>query len=765
MGMNHSMKTFVVLIAIVTSLYAERPFATQTVLLIVDAQEPSIQLGECQWDPDIKKKVATYFKATIKVDDATALKIADNFYALLPKENFNFLLENHLPQIINKILKDAHITHNTHIQKIQEYLHELPYKTKLDEKAGTILCDLYTALVEAHCIVIATSSIVNYLMRYLKEVSDNPLNISNSPKIDPRKWVAKKVTDYIYLFVPISYFSNMYNHSFLKQMSLKDKKYTLDEFSVGLKLEDKQSINDEDFMKPTIYRSKQDYIYSGTHYDSWLSQHITEHMETIFIPEKEYRKHLSQLSEADLQNIIPTKAVILIGHGAPYISLASEIKKLKKDVSKHEKEIERLKTLVSKGEIVYKAGSIGGFYPNDFGKFVNALSHIATKFLCIMTCYGSAEQLQHALDLIRKEKAWNTQSFSFPIVSGAFTESSIITRHVENNGVGNSIAISYKDFFDMLNSESIPSEDIIADALTYIYQFASILGNQPIIKKGDLPWRLLSWPEGIATISDLFARTYTKDILNVAKFFNTTELEVLALNTLNIPFMLNMIDLDEFPDVIPLIPGDTLYSIKALNAGKFDFSKVVRHIMLRTKLKAYKIFCIGELHVLNDLECVDKAAFKKEIILSDVVIYSTPEGKGIYFKYKEDFWYSNLNREDLKKFIAHLPQQKQHDGSSIIKFTDQHGKKITFTSAEIDKELRTNYDIFIMTLMLQKTSADAIENFLKTLPKDIKKSSHDRTFEKLMNVSLQKKMEDIKTGNVRYHTSTVDTFARALQVI
>ena len=795
MGMNHSMKTFVVLIAIVTSLYAERPFATQTVLMVFDDAEPMMSKGQCEWDPDIEVNVATCFHKMIHTTTDESLKIGNYVYTRFMQ--FDVDVPKRSPGIINETLQHPAVTNEKDRQNLEECLKKINYSIRLTKKYGAMFSYLYAALCEEQSIIIATSSIVHYVMQYLETVSKNPFGVSNSMKIDPKKWIAKKVTAYLYVFVPVDYFFNAYNRSPLKKIYQDNKKYSLDELVVGLKLKDKERIKDEDFMKPETYLSKGFYpeaqreieevgggIGTTQWHVSWISKHIITYLNDIFISEKEYRTIFSDRSEEELHEIMPARAIILAGHGLPYVSLKERIQSVKSSWGVlGTEEIKRLEELLNKGEIIHRAGMLAGLNADDFGKFVDCLSKIGTTFFFFNTCFGSPEQVNKALNILAQEKEYNLAqlSFSFPIVSGAVSESTTATI-VSKTGFSLLKIPVFKNFFDILTAQAqplsvqhnnevtfivkkSPTEQTIANALSAIYKIDPFLNNVPVIKNKDLPWRLLTIPETTAVIDATLARLYTQGVLNLAQFFNTKKLDIVVFNTLHIPFTLNFASLNTFPALIPLLPGDGIYDIKSLEAQDFNLTEVAALIMPMESLTEYKICIFKALHVRNDVVFLDKDLFDESIILTHVFVYNGPQGKGIYFVYKGDYWHANLSEKDFENFIASLPREKQKDGSVRIIFKDMDGKVSNLTAYEINQILNnSDHEKFRMTLT--KKSSDDFQKFLDTIPQDIKTAaSSDSTFEKLMNVSLQKKMEDIKKGNIRYHTSTVDTFARALQTL
>lgn len=60
------------------------------------------------------------------------------------------------------------------------------------EGLGAAGTDLLTALYEEECIIIVSSSVVQYVMRYIKDISSNPFDLHPKPVIKPQNWIKKK---------------------------------------------------------------------------------------------------------------------------------------------------------------------------------------------------------------------------------------------------------------------------------------------------------------------------------------------------------------------------------------------------------------------------------------------------------------------------------------------------------------------------------------------------------------------------------------------
>jgi len=533
--------------------------------------------------------------------------------------------------------------------------------------------DLLTGLYQEECIIIVTSSVVSYVMRFMKEISPSPLELEPTPPINLGNWIKKKVSDYLYILIPKKYIETRVNYAHVKNNAQQNTKYTPEELTVGIAFVAKEDISDKDFMsaeyhkKNSEYPEKYAFDYIGefkTEFKtSWISDHVVKNLDKIFIPYTVY---------SDQKNV-PQTAFLLFGHGSKYVSLDERMSTLsalqndpkissqfKKEV---EEEIESINKLKNSGEKAYHAGRIAGLQGKDFGTFVCYLqNNLKLSVLFTSTCFGAEINLEKGLqDSIHDESACKEfEHLSFPIISGAISSAVAMGGYLISSLARDDERMvvlkrpDYNKFFEALLVKTSTSDNLFFNALHFIYPFYEryeSFNNIPSIKYPGQPWRPLEIPKIIVTLDDSVIKN--SNSIDITPYFATKKVpqiiedsgmtkpeppplheflsykfeypNVLFLAKANMPFELiisgdSKIDLPAF---ISHIPGDAVHHFAKINASTYSLSQFLEAFFTIHDLYDTKTFIIDELMVKNDLTVLPSET-GKDIILHNVILQNKP---------------------------------------------------------------------------------------------------------------------------------------------
>lgn len=502
-----------------------QPFATQIILTIIDDSEPS------NTDVVLKPSIETITSCLDSKEDlkGNTKLVTDIAYTIYYSLNTKSLTTSLAETAEKYFLKN---------KKIQESILECKYvlqnnRQETPAKSGAMINTLLAALLEEECIVIVSSSVVNYLMRFLQELyshRDYLLNNYNAIHYfqssllklmmkkgeQPEDWVAKnwikkKVTDYLYILVPKDYIGSRKNFKALNKIEniIDVTGHSAAELTIGIKLKGKKTFSDTDFVNPSSHPNKNNYknILS-------VSDHFIEKLNDIFIKQQRYKKKFSKKNEEELMQLLPQSVIITDGHGSAPDSHYSFMAGLRLD---------------------------------DFAKFITfAEKNIITKLFFFNTCYASETNLKKVIEFTAQEMQQKLESisFSFPIISGAISATSAIGAFsFSDSKIFHPL---FKNFLDTFN-KSYPSEQQIFDALQYVYIMDPKKNNVPLIKYKDLPWRVIGIPNLIVSIDETITKTHDKNKpLDISTFFKGTQKgvqvypNIITIKALNIPFQINL---------------------------------------------------------------------------------------------------------------------------------------------------------------------------------------------------------------------------------
>lgn len=572
--------------------------------------------------------------------------------------------------------------------------------------------DLYACLLEENTIIITTSSLVHYLMRYLKEVGTNPLDIRQKPTIKPNNWIKIPQNDYIYLLIPKKYAEKRPNYSLWKLADLSKSKYSAEELTLGLKLIKKKQMGDDDFMKAEYHAPATKYKRRiiTTHIEefdaSWISEELMRHLYDIFILKEEYFNMFSaSIQNQTLMTMIPHTAVILTGHGGYYTSIDQQIATLHSwgNDSEIRQEIARLEQLKKGGKKIYRSGQIGGLYPGDFAYLVYFMSHhLTTTILFVNSCFASGLNIQEALNSLTKfeEQALTPQKINFPIITGASTNAYIYggasvdsIRDAQGNWTWYMERPNVALFIKSLNDALKITDPVLLNSLPYVYNFyskGSSFSNIPSVKFLNEPWRFIRIPKTIVNLDEI----YTPNIeqFDVSTYFKIASgkssgqhfySNVLLLGLEQVPTDLvisgqNNIDL---PAVISSVPGDSVHHIRKIDAHCFAFSECIASFFSVSNLHENKIFIIDEYEARNDVDWQSNqgaTTFTNLILINswDSTTKEPPHTEG-YFMYQGKAWKAYKADPENPTFICKLDNDQQRIETLLKKYLITPFKKPT----------------------------------------------------------------------------------------
>lgn len=495
---------------------------------------------------------------------------------------------------------------------------EINNQGNLTNRLGAIASAFLAAFLEKQSIIIVNSSIIHYTMRYLAEISPNPLNITNY-QIEPNKWIKKKITDYLYVLVP---------HDYMTQLSNYNKISANDDLVFGLKLSDKQDMNDADFVNPLKHSSNKQYqkhkresiikLPNGqtktTYFLSWISDHFIKNLNNIFITNTEYQ-------QKNATDLIPKTIFINAGHGTWPKSIQEKIEELEFfGATENAEKITYLKKLLAKGKQTYSGGEMAGFNTKDFALFTHfKAKELKTVLDFSNTCFGAEANFEEAFSDIKEDMMeLSSTIFPFPIISGAISTAPAIgtitinkkmsvqdvydplTRTTQSIVVAETKSIVcpvFKNFFDMLNTTKNPSRDLLIDALQQIYQFyfqSKQYINIPIIKEADKPWEPLLKQNEYIFLDDAEVKKQNGKTYDPYKQKPDFNLILTQAFDINCPLLISKA---QPPVFISTVPGNSLHHFTEIQAPNTKFSDFISAFFTIGRLVETKAFLIDKLIV------------------------------------------------------------------------------------------------------------------------------------------------------------------------
>lgn len=545
------------------------------------------------------------------------------------------------------------------------YRDEIAKNGTLRENLGSAATTLLAALLEEQCVIIVNSSVVHYLMRYLQEISNNPLGLIPRLTIEPHNWIKKKISDYLYVLIPKNYAYRLSHYKECKKLFTNS--LNAQELTLGIQFKSLRDIGDFDFMNPNnhyhkdIYpiKEKSETFYfpysrlTSTRQISWISDHYIKHLKNIFITKEAYK---------NFPHLMPHSIVIAEGHGSPYYSLKRKIKDLEGYGYESQQEVQRLKLLQLQGKIVQYGGQLAGFNSEDFGTFVEFLEeNLSVHLLFFNTCYGSEVNTQEAL---------GDAVISFPIISGAIssgvstdsigTYESWMSRNyhdVKRDVEIHLIQPNYKCFFEAISPHTYLSDEVCLQALQHIYSFSKktsdSYNNIPSIKRQGSPWKILKRP-GIIILDEKVTEQQNGYSLDISPFLKADTLsiedrekypEIILVQTTKIPYEIVFSNTQsrDTPAFISVAPGDAVHHFAKIDARVFLLSSFFRAFFKIPDLHETKMFVIDELVIKNNIKNItpNELIILRNVVVAhevDCVDEETIFKKSIFFEHNNVEW-------------------------------------------------------------------------------------------------------------------------------
>lgn len=575
-----------------------------------------------------------------------------------------------------------------------EYRSEIDAHGNLKGNLGMSATQLWAALLEETGIIIVNSSVVRYLMQYIATFEQAAQidgtqysNLFSLPqKIAPQNWLKKKISDELYVLVPKKYAATLPTYTKLKNLDLSKSSYTLEELALGIKLKNKTDISDKDFMSVDFHKKKDEYgkhkresiiekqggITTITYELSWISDHFIKNINNIFITQQEYQKNSPSVSDA-----VPRFIVATFGHGSTYRSIEEKIKELQKySGPKVTEKIQRLQKLYEKGKRGYTGGQVAGLNSKDFGTFAKFCeNNLVVKLIFLNTCYGAEVNLHEALVDTAEDITGELPklSFSFPIISGAFSTAKAYTS-VLTKGGGTSTQTTYgpnkkiikqevtkkpkylavpvfQKFLDVLNTSTTPNHALFIDALQHIYLLYTQTGaynNIPMIKEGSQPWQPLLAQGTYFTIDQQMVQKQGTQPLTLSN-----KVDLVFPDVFYTPFPLIM-SASKMPTFISKTAGDAGHEFATIKASNFKFSDFIKAFFTIPDLADTKAFFIKNLEVMNKNGTA--------ITLNDILIIN----------------YARRN-EPIQKLVFWTDSSKQSFKTDFDMFLNNQDKTKTFS--------------------------------------------------------------------------------------
>lgn len=382
------------------------------------------------------------------------------------------------------------------------------------------------------------------------------------PDLDLDIWKCKKVSDYLYIFIPRGWINDATFDQPLDEP--KDK----NDFVLGIKVSGMATISSDELASPTFHKVP-------------LKSRIEEsdHITKIFWDGKQSALFLtkSEYLAAGQENF-PRWGFIWLGDGVQSTSAA------KAD------------------------GRIAGLTIPDFRRLIPFFDGtIWTSFFLLIGSYCADLNLSTAFF---DGKVQRKPSFMF--VSSTVTAAPLLS------GKGVNDSRPYKDFFTLLQSAWSPSNGDVEKAVNticYPYKRVDKFGVHettsaavPIIKMPkELLFKAARFDGRVVTISNDIIRSWqlTTPIFLSAisgeKEYKTPDLVLLNVKNIERPIVLEPRDDGKSPLFISIVTGPAVHVFNEIDARTMVLSDVLKAFVSVPYLKEDRVFLIKKLHVRNDL--------------------------------------------------------------------------------------------------------------------------------------------------------------------
>lgn len=380
--------------------------------------------------------------------------------------------------------------------------------------------------------------------RYREEKSAYKYILLKALHFNPHDWIIKKVSDSLFLFIPMAY---LYDHHIHAHKAFEDHadQITNTELQLGLKINHMQNATIETIL------AQQTHKEHNVHYFIEALYNNATQTSDIFCLRPEYiNKPIA----------IPVWIILISGHG-------------------------------------HGGARISNIEKDDFKKVLDFLER---NIICSLFVYNSCFTGGANIEAIYKDLNNITQkTYSFPIIMHALTDAVVYMLYpileIDNNGRLSLTSRKRESFANFLQAASQPDVSDYKNIMQYIYEFGPDTKPNEVaqIKLPGLAWFFPLDTSHVVSIGEILVQARDPQApLNIEKFFKINP-SALLLYAPNIPFELQLNT--DLKSIVSMIPGDALHTLAKVSSTNKNINEILTMFMKIDMLRAEKIFFIKEM--------------------------------------------------------------------------------------------------------------------------------------------------------------------------
>lgn len=456
---------------------------------------------------------------------------------------------------------------------------------KEKEEVGALTGELFTAIAQkAGPILASTSVLKNVFSEYGKNINDPSYekvfkSIINTPPeaqskallkifkdlelfmvyrhrkaaykyillkashFNPQEWIIKKVNDFLYLLIPMSYLQKVHIDIFdVLQDNAQSVSNT--ELQLGLHVNHMKTSRIEDILQTPDLTFDHNYVIPALYDDALQTS-------TIFCVRSEYRNQ---------QIPMPAWTILLTGHG-------------------------------------YSGLKVASLSQDNFKKILDFLEH---KILCRLFVYDSCFSAGITIQAVYHDITSNLQkTYSFPIIINALTDAATFANisTVQEDSNHNLTLITDGDYSlaQFLDAASQPEITNYIEIIKHIFKLGSHIkpNNAPQIKMPGLEWFSILDTENVVGIGHILATSRNHNLpLNIKTFFKKDP-RIILLYAFNVPFELQLNN--NIKAIVSMIPGDGVHILRSVSSTTDSVDTIIKTFMKIEALNTKKLFFIKEI--------------------------------------------------------------------------------------------------------------------------------------------------------------------------
>ncbi len=429
-------------------------------------------------------------------------------------------------------------------------------------------------------------SAADLYIKYVKDVEDQSGNIKKikifylkTLHFDPREWIFKKVSNFLYLLIPKGYIQASFPEIWIDRVERYDpRNISQVELLLGLKVNHMETVDFKNIVSIKVtQKDNSDYFLDDLYNDATKKS-------SIFCVKSDYKSRGARK--------IPVWSFYMHGHGIMQYHSS-------------------------------KPGIIVGLSHRGFGKFLDfSENKIVTRLLIYISCYSAGI----SNDIIFKDaESGVRKTYSFAIITQAISEVPISSvRAVQWSSDGRAevtTLANFAYFLSLVRSTDIFDYIKIAESLFPIIPTVPLFtqepwGHVPQIKLPGIEWfSVMASRQDIVSIGSILAKTRSPNKpLDIVNFFKSREVrkkddpnknmpfdpKAILLYASVIPFEL-IINARNLEAIISMIPGDAIHVIKKISSSTKTEQELLQSFMSIAGLETRKIFFIEELNTLKNV--------------------------------------------------------------------------------------------------------------------------------------------------------------------